>query len=58
MFWKETCNMNTKLALISKRKENHKLLRGIHQEGLVSKIQYRSKRFQDLRVCKMRVVCV
>ena len=49
MFFKETCKMNTKLALISKRKENDKPLGGIRQEGLVSKVQYRSKRFQDLR---------
>ena len=50
--------MNTKLAFISKRKENDKPQRGIRQEGLLSKVQCRSKRFQDQRARKMRVIFV
>lgn len=58
MFCKETCNIKTKLALISKRKENHKPLGGTRQEGLISKVQYRSKRLQHVHLRKMRVVSV
>ena len=50
--------METKLALISKRRENHKPLGDTRQEGLVSKVQYRSKRLQHVHARKMRVVSV